>query len=97
MSKFDQAKLLLQMRKVQKELGKMSVVVEKGDGAVQVEMNGEQKVKRVSLDSEKIDVNDLGQVERWLEDAFREAITQSQQAAAEKMKPFMGALGSLGL
>lgn len=97
MSKFDQAKLVMQMRKVQKQLSKMIVEVEAGDGAVVIRINGEQKIKDVKLDPEKIDFDNLGQLEDWLRQAFREAITKSQQEAAEKMKPYMGALGNLGL
>lgn len=97
MSRFDQAKMLLQMRKVQKELSKMVVVAEAGDGAVKVEITGEQKIKRVTLDPDKIDLGRVQDLERWVEDAFREAIANAQQQAADKMKPFMGALGDLGL
>jgi DNA-binding protein YbaB len=41
MSRFDQAKMLMKVKKIQGELQKMSIVVEKGDGAVRVEINGE--------------------------------------------------------
>jgi DNA-binding protein YbaB len=44
-----------------------------------------------------VDLDDIAQLERWVEDAVREAIAQSQKIAAEKMQPFMGALGDLGL
>ena len=33
----------------------------------------------------------------WVEVAVREAMTKAQELAAEKMKPLMGGLGSLGL
>ncbi len=97
MSKFDQAKMLLKIKKLQKELQKMIITVEKGDGAVKIEISGEQKIKKIHIDPESIDLNDIGQLERWLEDAVREAIQDSQKIAAEKMQPMMGALGDLGL
>jgi DNA-binding YbaB/EbfC family protein len=97
MSRFDQAKMLMKVKKIQGELQKMVIVVEKGDGAVKVEVNGEQKLKKVSIDPEFIDLDDIGQLERWIEDAMREAIQESQKIAAEKMQPMMGALSSLGL
>jgi len=89
----------MQMRKVQKQLSKMVVEVEAGDGAVTIQMTGEQKVKNVSLDPDLIDFDDLAELETWLKDAMREAISESQKEAAEKMKPFLGdgGLGSLGL
>lgn len=97
MSKFDQAKMLLKAKKLQKELQKMIITVEKGDGAVKVEMTGEQKLKKVHLDPELIDLDDITELERWIEDAVKEAISESQKIAAEKMQPMMGMLGNLGL
>jgi nucleoid-associated protein EbfC len=97
MSKFDQAKMLLKVKKLQKELQKMTIVVEKGDGAVSVEITGEQKIKKIAIDPEYVDLDDIGQLEKWVEDAVKEAIQESQRIAAEKMQPMMGALGDLGL
>jgi hypothetical protein len=97
MSKFDQAKMLLQVKKIQKELQKQTISIEKGDGAVVVEINGEQKIKKIHIDPEYVDLEDIGQLERWIEDAVKEAIQASQKLAAEKMQPMMGALGNLGL
>jgi nucleoid-associated protein EbfC len=97
MSRFDQAKMLMQVKKIQKELQKMTITVEKGDGAVAVEITGEQKIKKVRIDPDYVDLDDIGQLERWVEDAVKEAIQESQRIAAEKMQPMMGALGSLGL
>jgi len=93
----DQAKMVMRMRKIQKELQKQVIEVEKGDGAVRVEITGEQKIKKVHIDPEYVDLDDIGQLERWIEDAIREAIQTSQKIAAEKMQPMMGALGDLGL
>ena len=97
MSRFDQAKMLMQVRKVQKELQKQTISVEKGDGAVKVEINGEQKIKKIHIDPEYVDLDDIGQLERWVEDAVKDAISESQRIAAEKMQPMMGALGNLGM
>ncbi len=97
MSRFDQAKMLMQVKKLQKELQKMTITSEQGDGAVRVEINGEQKIKKVHIDPERVDLDDIGELERWVEDAIKDAIQQSQKVAAERMQPFMGALGNLGL
>ncbi|SRR5688572_32738962 len=97
MGKLDQAKMLMQVRKLQKELQKQIITVEAGEGAVQVEINGEQKIKKIHIDPDMVDLDDIGQLERWVEDAIKEAISASQKMAAEKMQPFMGMLGNLGL
>ncbi|MCA9309475.1 YbaB/EbfC family nucleoid-associated protein [Candidatus Saccharibacteria bacterium] len=93
----DQAKMLMQVKKLQKELGKTIIEVEAGDGAVVVQINGEQKIKKINLDKDKIDFDDLGELETYIEEAVKQAIVESQQLAAEKMKPMMGQLGNLGL
>lgn len=97
MGRFDQAKMLLKVKKLQKELQKMIITVEKGDGAVRVEITGEQKIKKVHIEPSAIDMDDIGQLEKWIEEAVREAISSSQKIAAEKMQPMMGALGDLGM
>ena len=97
MSRFDQAKMLLQVKKLQKELQKQVITVEQGDGAVRVEITGEQKIKKIHIDPEYVDLDDIRELERWIEDAVKGAIAESQKLAAEKMRPFMGALGDLGL
>lgn len=97
MSKIDQARMLMKVKKIQKELEKQVISIEKGDGAVSVDITGEQKIKKIHIDPQAIDLEDIGQLERWIEDAVRDAIRESQRLAAEKMQPMMGSLGSLGL
>ncbi len=93
----DQAKLVMKMKKLQKELAKEVIEVDAGEGAVVVKINGEQKIKKIEIDPEQVDLDDIGELEGWVEEAVKEAINQSQQVAAEKMKPVMGQLGNLGL
>jgi len=97
MNRFDQAKMLMKVKKIQSELKKQVISVEKGDGAVKVEITGEQKLKKVHIDPDSVDLEDIEQLEHWIEEAVREAIQDSQRVAAEKMQPMMGALGNLGL
>lgn len=93
----DQAKMVMKLKKAQKELQKELVEVSAGDGAVVVQVNGELKLKKVTIDPDMVDLDDIGELERWVELAVRDAMTKAQELAAEKMKPLMGGLGSLGL
>lgn len=97
MNKFDQAKMLMKVKKMQKELQKEIITVSAGDEAVIVEITGEQKIKKIHIDPEKVDLDDIRQTEKWVEEAVKNAISQSQKYAAEKMQPMMGMLGNLGL
>ena len=93
----NQAKMIMKIKKAQKELANEIIEVEAGDGAVVVRITGEQKIKKVIVDRDRIDLDDVAELERWIETAVKEAIVRSQQVAAEKMKPLMGGLGNLGL
>ncbi|MEI7689983.1 MAG: YbaB/EbfC family nucleoid-associated protein [Candidatus Saccharibacteria bacterium] len=94
---FDQIKMINQLRKAQNELKKEIVEVESGDGAVVIQITGELKIKKININPELIDLEDIAELERWLEIALRDGLAKAQEIAAAKMKPLMGGLGSLGL
>ncbi|CAN5383713.1 YbaB/EbfC family nucleoid-associated protein [soil metagenome] len=94
---FDQVKMLNKLRKAQSDLKKEIIEVEAGDGAVVVQVTGELKVKSIKIDPEQVDLDDINELEHWLEIAIRDGLAKAQEVAAEKMKPLMGGLGSLGL
>ena len=93
----DQMKMINQLRKAQKDLKNEIVEVEAGDGAVVVQINGELKIKKVTIDPAKVDLDDIHELERWIENCMRDGYAKAQEIATEKMKPLMGGLGSLGL
>ena len=94
---FDQIKMMNELRKAQNELKKEIVEVDAGDGAVTVQISGELKIKKVKIDPERIDMDDIEELEHWIEIAVRDGLAKAQEIAAEKMKPLMGGLGKLGL
>ncbi len=94
---FDQMKMLNKLRKAQADLKKEIIEVEAGDGAVVVQVTGELKVKKITIDPERVDLDDIAELEHWLEIATRDGLQKAQEVAAEKMKPLMGGLGNLGL
>ena len=93
----DQMKMINQLRKAQKDLKNEIVEVEAGDGAVVVQITGELKIKKVSIDPERVDLDDIHELERWIENCLRDGYAKAQEIATEKMKPLMGGLGNLGL
>lgn len=94
---FDQVKMINNLRKAQNELKKEIIEVEAGDGAVVVQITGELKIKKIQINPESVDLEDIEQLEHWLEIAIRDGLTKAQEVAAVKMKPLMGGLGNLGL
>ncbi len=94
---FDQVKLLNQIRKAQKDLANEIIEVEAGDGAVIVQITGELKIKKITINPDMIDLGNISELEHWIEIAIRDGLAEAQKIAAEKMKPLMGGLGNLGL
>jgi len=93
----DQMKMLQQLRKAQKQLGKEIIEVEAGDGAVVVQITGELKIKSVKINPEMVDLENIEQLEHWGQIAVRDGMAKAQEVAAETMKPLMGGLGNLPL
>ena len=93
----DQMKMINQLRKTQKELKNEIVEVEAGDGAIVIQITGELKIKKVELDPEKIDLDEIHELERWIENALRDGYAKAQEIATDKMKPLMGSLGNFGM
>ncbi len=94
---FDQIKVMNELRKAQNELKKAIVEVEAGDGAVVLQITGELKIKKVTIDPKAVDLDDIAELEHWLEIAIRDGLAKAQDIAAKKMQPLMGNLGKLGL
>lgn len=94
---FDQMKMLNELRKAQKDLKKQIIEVEAGDEAVVLQFNGELKIVSVKIDPARVDVNDIEELEHWIQIAVRDGLAKAQEVAAEKMKPLMGGLSNLGL
>ncbi len=98
---FDQMKMLNELRKAQKDLKKQKIVVvaggEDNDPAVEVTFNGELKIEAVTINPEYVDLDNISELEHWVQIAVRDGLAEAQKVAAEKMKPLMGGLGNLGL
>lgn len=92
---FDQVKMLQQLRKAQKQLGKEIIEVEAGDGAVVVQITGELKIKSIKINPKMVDLDNIEQLEHWIKIAIRDGMAKAQEIAAETMKPLMGGLGNL--
>ena len=98
---FDRMKQLYELQKqakeVQRKLSAEIITATAGDGAVTVELTGEQKLRSIKLDPEKIDASDYAKLEKQLEGAVGQAMAEAQKVAAEEMKEIAGGLGIPGM
>lgn len=84
----EQMEFIKKAREIQKKLKDMTVEAEVG--AVKITMNGEQKVQKVEVAKDDLNVDKL---EADIKSAIESVIGKSQKVAAEVMKD----LGGLGL
>lgn len=94
---FDQMKMLNDLRKAQKDLKKQIVEVEAGDGAVIVRITGELKIDDITIDPERVDLENIDELEHWIKIAVRDGMAKAQEIAAETMKPLMGGMNLPGM
>ena len=90
-------KLKSKLDKAQKELSKTTLEVSSGKGAVKVIVNGQQKIQSIKISPEVIDPDKTEHLEKLVLEAVSEAITKSQELAAEQLKGLTGGLKIPGL
>jgi len=90
-------KLQEKLAKAQEELNTTIIEASSGGGVVKVTINGQQKIQSVKISPEVIDPDDVELLEDLILTAVSEAITKSQQLAAERLGGLTGGLKIPGL
>ena len=90
-------KLQEKLAKAQEELNTTIIEASSGGGVVKVTINGQQKIQSVKISPEVIDPDDVELLEDLVLTAVSEAITKSQQLAAERLGGLTGGLKIPGL
>ena len=96
MSMFGKAKDLMELQKKAKDIQKklQSEIFVTESGAVKITINGEQKIQKVELNREDIDLDKLDILEKDIKTAVETGVKKSQEFA-NKMLQDMGGLGDL--
>ena len=89
--------LQAKLAKAQQELGNATVEASSGGGAVKVTINGQQKIQSVKISPEVINPDDVELLEDLVLTAVSEAITKSQELAAQHLEGLTGGLKIPGL
>lgn len=85
------------LKQVQDDLKKRTVVGESAAGMVKAYANGQQEILKVEIDPEAIDPSDLGMLEDLVCAAVRNCISKSKELAQEEMGRVTGGLNIPGL
>jgi DNA-binding YbaB/EbfC family protein len=98
LSMINQAReLKAKLDKAQKELANITVEGVGGKGMVKVAMNGQQKIKAVTISPEAVDPMRVKKLEEYVLKAVEDATEKSQKEAAKQLKGLTGGLKIPGL
>jgi hypothetical protein len=89
--------LQAKLAKAQEELAEATVEASSGGGAVRVTITGQQQILSVKISPEAINPDDVELLEDLVLTAVSEAITKSQELAAERMGKITSGLNIPGL
>ncbi|MFC2066405.1 YbaB/EbfC family nucleoid-associated protein [Chloroflexota bacterium] len=90
-------KLQAKLAQAQEEMANLTVEASSGGGAVKITMNGQQKIQSVKISPEVVNPEDVELLEDMVLTAVSEAITKSQEIAAEQLGGLTGGLKIPGL
>jgi DNA-binding YbaB/EbfC family protein len=86
-----------QLLKAQQKLGESVVEVSSGGGAIKITVNGQQEIKSVKIAPEVVSADDIEMLEDLVLTAVNEAISKSQEMAAQQLSALTGGLKIPGL
>lgn len=90
-------KMQAEMARMQEELAQQEIEATAGGGMVKAVVTGAQELKRVEINPDAVDPDDVELLQDMVVAAVNEALRQSQEMAAQKMGALTGGLGGMGL
>ena len=90
-------RLQQELEQAQAELAEEVVEVSAGGGAVRIQMTGTQECRKVIIDPQLLEEQDVEMLQDLILLAINQAIGDSQNMAANKLGPMTGGLGIPGL
>jgi len=89
--------LQAKLAKAQQELGDMTVEASTGGGAVKVTIDGQQKIRSVTISPDVINAEDVEMLQDLVMTAVNEAVQKSQELAANHLGGLTSGLKIPGL
>jgi len=78
------------LEKKQKELAKMTVEAEAGNGAVKVTASGQQKILSIKISPDVVDPKNTAQLEKLVFKAVTDALDKAKKLAEKHLKELTG-------
>jgi DNA-binding YbaB/EbfC family protein len=89
--------LQAKLAKAQQELADMTTEVSSGGGAIKIVIDGQQKIRSVTISPEAINAEEAEMLEDLVMAAVNEAIQKSQEMAASHLSGLTGGLKLPGM
>ena len=90
-------KMQQQMQEIQDQAELETVTTTSGGGMVEVEVSGGLQIKRLTIDPEAVDPEDVEMLQDMVIAAVNQGISDAQAMVQEKMAPVTGGMGIPGL
>lgn len=90
-------KMQAEMSRIQEELAAQEIEATAGGGMVKAVVSGEQDLKRVEINPDAVDPEEVELLQDMITAAVSEALRQAREQAAQKMGALTGGLGIPGM
>ena len=85
-----------EMEQVQAELAEKEITTTSGGGAVEVTVNGNKEITKLTIDKAVVDPDDVEMLQDLVTAAVNEAIRQMEELSEAEMNKVTGGLGDIG-
>ena len=85
-----------EMERTQEELAQREITTTAGGGAIEVTINGNKEITKLTIDKDVVDPDDVEMLQDLVMAAVNEAIRQIEELEESEMNSITGGLGGMG-
>ncbi|MBR0399813.1 MAG: YbaB/EbfC family nucleoid-associated protein [Mogibacterium sp.] len=85
-----------EMEETQAQLGEKEITTTAGGGAVEVTVNGNKEITKLTIDKDVVDPDDVEMLQDLVMAAVNEAMRQVEEMVESEMNKITGGLGAMG-
>ena len=86
-----------EMERTQEELAQREITTTAGGGAIEVTINGNKEITKLTIDKDVVDPDDIEMLQDLIMAAVNEAIRQMQELTESEMNKITGGFGGMGI
>ena len=86
-----------EMERTQEELAQREITTTAGGGAIEVTINGNKEITKLTIDKDVVDPDDIEVLQDLVMAAVNEAIRQMEELTKSEMNKITGGFGGMGI